>query len=127
MEPIEVVREGYARYAERNFLGVFELLAENVTVWQTSELPWGGEYSGCDGAGVFFTKLAQFTAATPRPISFIPAGRHVAVYGKLSGMATATEREFELDFVHLWQVTDGKIDRFEAFIDTAVMLRTLGF
>ncbi len=126
MKAIEVVREGYARYTEKNFPGVFELLAENVTVWQTSELPWGGEYSGRDGAGEFFTKLAQYTAATPRPISFIPAGRHVAVYGKLSGMATATEREFELDFIHLWQVTDEKIDRFEAFLDTAAMLRALG-
>ncbi|MFL6375814.1 MAG: nuclear transport factor 2 family protein [Pyrinomonadaceae bacterium] len=126
MQPLDIVRQGYTLYAERNFPAIFQLLAENVTVWQTSELPWGGEYSGRGGAGEFFTKLAQHTAATPTPISFVPAGRHVAVYGKLSGMATATEREFELDFVHLWQVTDGKIDRFEAFIDTPSMLRALG-
>ena len=102
------------------------LLAENVTVWQTSTLPWGGEYSGKNGAGEFFTKLAQHTAATPEPLAFVPAGRHVAVYGKLRGKATATDTEFDLDFVHLWQVTDGKIDRFEAFIDTPGMLRALG-
>ena len=126
MEPIDIVRQGYAFYAERNFPAIFELLAENVTVWQTSTLPWGGEYSGKNGAGEFFTKLAQHTAATPEPLAFVPAGRHVAVYGKLRGKATATDTEFDLDFVHLWQVTDGKIDRFEAFIDTPGMLRALG-
>ncbi|MBV9242581.1 MAG: nuclear transport factor 2 family protein [Acidobacteria bacterium] len=126
MEPIEIVRQGYALYAERNFPAIFELLAENVTVWQTEKLPWGGVYEGRDGAGEFFTKLAQYTAATPEPIAFVPAGSHVAVYGKLRGHATATERTFELDFIHLWQVTDGKIDRFEAFIDTPAMLTALG-
>jgi len=63
---------------------------------------------------------------TPEPAVYIPAGKHVAVYGKLRGRATATDRGFELDIVHLWQVTDGKIDRFEAFIDTPAMLRALG-
>ena len=125
MEPEEIIRQGYALYAERNFPAIFELLAENVTVWQTSELPWGGEYSGRNGAGEFFTKLAQFTAATPEPMAFVPAGKHVAVYGKLRGKTTATDAEFDLDFVHLWQVTDGKIDRFEAFIDTPAMMLAL--
>ncbi|HEY2847825.1 MAG TPA: nuclear transport factor 2 family protein [Pyrinomonadaceae bacterium] len=126
VEPIEKVKEGYALYAERNFPAIFELFADNITVWQTSQLPWGGEYSGRDGAGEFFTKLAQYTAATPVPVAFVPAGRHVAVCGKLRGKATATDAEFDLDFVHLWQVTDGKIDRFEAFVDTPAMLRALG-
>ena len=67
MESIDIVRRGYALYTERNFPAIFELLAENVTVWQTSALPWGGEYSGKNGAGEFFTKLAQYTAATPEP------------------------------------------------------------
>jgi len=126
MQPEDIVRAGYERYAQRDFPGVFALLAENITIWQTDELPWGGDYSGLDGAREFFTKLAQYTAATPEPAVYIPAGKHVAVYGKLRGRATATDREFELDIVHLWQVTDGKIDRFEAFIDTPAMLRALG-
>jgi ketosteroid isomerase-like protein len=126
MEPIDIIQQGYMLYAARNFPAIFELLSDNVTVWQTSALPWGGEYSGKAGAGEFFTKLAQHTSATPEPVAFVPAGRHVAVYGKLRGHAVASEKEFDLNFVHLWQVTDGKIDRFEAFIDTPAMLTALG-
>jgi len=126
MQPVDIVREGYERYANRDFPGIFALLAENITVRQTSELPWGGDYSGHDGAREFFTKLAQYTGATPEPLVYIPAGDNVSVYGKLRGRATATEREFDLDIVHIWHVTNGKIDRFEAFIDTPAMLRALG-
>jgi ketosteroid isomerase-like protein len=126
VDPVDIVKEGYSRYARRDFPGVFELLSEDVTIWQSDDVPWGGKYAGRAGAGEFFTKLAQYTAATPMPVTFIPAGNFVAVYGKLHGQATATETEFDLDFVHLWQVKDGKIDRFEAFVDTPGMLAALG-
>ena len=124
--PLEIVKLGYERYAARDFAGVFELLADDIVVWQTDELPWGGEHHGHDGARKFFTTLAQYTAATPEPIAFVPAGKHVAVYGKLKGDAIATRKPIDLDIVHLWQVEAGKINRFEAFIDTPAMLAALG-
>src|SRR4051794_34495430 len=124
--PLEIVKLGYERYAARDFAGVFELLADDIVVWQTDELPWGGEHHGHDGARKFFTALAQYTAATPEPIAFVPAGKHVAVFGKLKGEAIATRKPIDLDIVHLWQVENGKINRFEAFIDTPTMLAALG-
>ena len=126
MEPVDIVREGYARYARGDFAGVFELLAENITIWQSDLLPWGGEHSGHAGARKFFGMIAEHTTAVPEPVAFVPAGNHVAVYGKLRGMVRATGIEFDMDIVHLWQVTNGKIDRFEAFIDTPRMLEVLG-
>ena len=124
--PLDVVKLGYERYAVRDFAGVFELLADDIVVWQTDELPWGGEHHDHEGARKFFTTLAQYTATTPEPMAFVPAGKHVAVYGKLKGTVNATGKEIDLDFVHLWQVQRGKIDRFEAFIDTPAMLDALG-
>ena len=125
MEPVDIVRLAYERYSARDFAGVFELLGDDIVVWQTSELPWGGEYSGHDGAREFFSKLGQHTTATPEPTAFVPAGKHVAVSGKLRGKANASGKAFELDLVHLWQVENGEINRFEAFIDTPGMLAAL--
>lgn len=126
LSPLDVIRLGYQRYAARDFAGVFELLADDIVVWQTDELPWGGEHQGHEGARKFFGLHAQYTAATPEPIAFLPAGKHVAVYGKLRGNANATGNTIDLDIVHLWQVENGKINRFEAFIDTPAMLIALG-
>jgi len=126
LSPIDIVKLGYERYAARDFAGVFGLLADDIVVWQTDELPWGGEHNGHDGARKFFSMLAQYTSATPAPIAFIPAGKHIAVYGKLKGKANSSGASIDLDIVHLWQVENGKIDRFEAFIDTPAMLTALG-
>ena len=127
LSPVEIVRLGYARYAARDFAGVFELLSEDIVIWQTDELPWGGEHHGHEGARTFFTRLAQYTTGMPEPVAFIPAGKHVAVYGKLKGKANESGKPIDLDIVHLWQVKNRKIDRFEAFIDTPAMLSALGF
>ena len=124
--PLDIIKLGYSRYAARDFAGVFELLADDIVVWQTDELPWGGEHHGHDGARKFFGLLAQYTAATPEPEAFVPAGKHVAVYGKLKGKANSTGKDIDLTIVHLWQVENGKINRFEAFIDTPAMLAALG-
>jgi ketosteroid isomerase-like protein len=84
VEPIYIIKLGYQRYAARNFAGVFELLADDIVVWQTDELPWGGEHHGHQGAKKFFSLLA----ATPEPMALIPAGNHVAVYSMLRGKQT---------------------------------------
>jgi uncharacterized protein len=125
VEPLDIVKRAYERYAARDLPGVFELLADDVVVWQSSDLPWGGEFSGHDGALAFFSTLSRYTTATPQPLAFVPAGKHVAVYGRLRGRAKSSENEFDIEVVHLWQVEDGKINRFEAFIDIPAMLSVL--
>ena len=44
--PLDLVKLGYLRYAARDLAGVFELLAYDIVVWQTDDLPWGGEHHG---------------------------------------------------------------------------------
>lgn len=43
-DPVGIVREGYARYSQRNSAGVFELLSPDLHITQTTELPWGVEF-----------------------------------------------------------------------------------
>ncbi|SNT30154.1 hypothetical protein SAMN06265795_12330 [Noviherbaspirillum humi] len=126
MQPIDIVREGYARYERRDFAGVFQLLSSDVEFSQTETLPWGGVHRGHEGARDFFARLNQHTDATPRPITYVPAGDDVAVIGRLTGTARATGRPIDLDIVHVWTVKAGKIVRFAAYIDTPAMRQALG-
>jgi uncharacterized protein len=121
MSPEALVREGYSRYARRDFAGVFALLSPQIEIVQTSELPWGGRYTGLDGARAFFAALAQHTDAMPEPIAYIPAGNDVAVYGRLRGKARLTGKPIDLDIVHIWTVHDDRVVRFAAYIDTPAM------
>src|SRR4051812_32480682 len=126
MTPEEIVREGYQRYARGEFAGVFALLSPDVEITQTTELPWGGEYRGHEGARQFFTAINQHTEAMPEPVRIFSAGAEVVVIGRLRGLARATGRPIDLEIVHVWTVHDQQITRFAAYIDTPAMRTALG-
>jgi ketosteroid isomerase-like protein len=126
MTPEEIVREGYQRYARGNIAGVFALLAPEIEITQTPDLPWDGEYRGHEGARRFFAALSQHTEAMPEPLRIFSAGAEVVVIGRLRGRARATGHPIDLDLVHLWTVRDQQITRFAAYIDTPAMRTALG-
>lgn len=124
--PEEIVREGYTRYGQRDVAGVFELLTDQILITQTTELPWGDEFHGHDGARRLFGLLNQYTEATPEPLEYVAAGDDVAVIGRLKGSVRANGQAIDLAIVHVWTVPDGKITKFAAYIDTPGMLKQLG-
>lgn len=116
--PVDLVREGYARFAHRNVAAVVALLSADVEITQTSDVPWGGRFCGHAGAVEFFSRLDRYTDATPDPIIYVPAGQEVAVVGRLRGRVRATGRPFDLVVVHLWSIRGGEVVRFAAYADT---------
>ena len=42
----------------------------------------------------------------------------VAVLGYIKCLAIPTQKIYESDFVHLWVIKDGKIQKFQEFFDT---------
>lgn len=125
MTATEIVQEGYARYARRDFAGVFALLAPDIQIEQTSALPWGGVYNGHEGARKFFASLNEHTEATPQPEHYFEAGEDVVVTGRLKGKARKSGKPIDIPIVHIWTVKGGHITRFRAFIDTPEMVRGL--
>ena len=124
--PLDVVRRGYAAYAERDLATIFALLDPNIELVQTPLLPWGGTHHGLDGARRFFGRIAELTDAAPEPAAFIPAGDDVVEIGRLRGRARATGRPIDLAIAHVVTVRDGRFVRFAAYIDTPAMLAALG-
>lgn len=123
---IDLVRGAYDAYAKREFATVFSLCHPDLRISQTPGLPWGGSYHGPQGAREFFRKLAEHTDATPQPEEFFEAGDAVVVIGTLRGHARASGRRINLRIVHVWTVSEGRVVRFDAYIDTPSMLEALG-
>ena len=59
VRPVEVVRELYSCFEQRDVEGALALLDPEITVTQDPSLPWGGTYRGIDSA---VTQLAMFEA-----------------------------------------------------------------
>jgi len=89
-------------------------------------LPWCGVHKGRRGAAEFFTALGE--SLEPRHFElrdFIAQGNKVVVLGYQKGQAKPTGRPYEIEFVHLWSVRDGKFTEFRVFNDTAALVEAL--
>jgi hypothetical protein len=88
---------------------------------QTQLLPWGGCFRGHDGAREFFERLRNAIESAVTVERFIEAGDHVAVTGRTRGHTRSGRSAFEVAIAHVWTVRDGRVSRFEAYIETPAM------
>ena len=124
--PIAVIEAAYAAYARRDFAAILSLYDPKCELEQSGLLPWGGTYHGHLGLQHFFEQL---TAAIDTQIvdeTLFEAGDKVISIGRTTGVARASGTPFDLPAVHVYTVKNGRISRFEAYVDTPAMLLALG-
>jgi len=122
----KLVSDAYEAFARRDVATVLALVDPQFEVQQTELLPWGGTYHGLEGLGNFFTKLLTHIDSQVELEEFIEAGERVVAIGYTRGQVKATGQNFEVRIAHIWTVKDGKLLRFEPYIDTPKMLEALG-
>jgi len=124
-ENVALVRNAYFALRRGDTRAIFGALDPSVEFSQSLEVPWGGRYKGPQEVGVFLYKLTSAIYSNVDPDQFVDAGDCVVAVGSTRGRALATGKEFEVPAVHVWRVKDGKIFRFEAYIDNPRMLAAL--
>jgi uncharacterized protein len=122
---VRLVEALYEGFRHRDMPAILELLAENVELEQSQELPWGGSFSGHDGARRFFGQLGSRVTSTLMFERLIDSGERVAAVGWTEGTVNVTGAAFRVPVVHLWRVRHGKIARAEFYIDQPRMLSAL--
>jgi ketosteroid isomerase-like protein len=125
-ENAAVVARVYDAFSQGDVATLFDIFHPAGTITQSSRLPWGGVYEGHEGLGLFLGRLTGAIRSSVETERFIDdeAG-HVVAIGRTRGQVLATGRPFDVPEVHVWTVGDGKITRFEAYIDTAMMREAL--
>jgi ketosteroid isomerase-like protein len=123
---IALVRRIYEAFATRDTDVIQELFALDVRISQSAELPWGGEYEGHDGAFTFFLKLLENIESQVTTESLYAAGDHVVQTGRTRGKVLANGATFDIPEVHVWELRDGRVVRYQVYIDTPAMLDALG-
>ncbi|HMF03797.1 MAG TPA: nuclear transport factor 2 family protein [Acidimicrobiia bacterium] len=123
---IDVIRRVYEAMKNRDANVMQELFAEDIHVSQTPLLPWGGEYEGRDGAFTFFLTLVEHIQSQVTVENLFSAGDHVVQTGRTRGTVVANGTTFDVPEAHVWEVRDGKVTAFHAYIDTPAMLEALG-
>jgi ketosteroid isomerase-like protein len=122
---IHVVRRVYDAMKNRDAEVMQELFADDMRVWQSPMLPWGGDYEGRDGAFTFFLTLVEHIQSQVTMENLFAAGDHVVQTGRTRGTVVANGAPFDIPEVHVWELRDGKVVGFRAYIDTPAMLEAL--
>ncbi len=95
--------------------------------WSLPErVPWGGTRHGRDGIRAFAEAFRDHVDGNwADPDDFLVAEDRIVVLGRLRGTARATGQDFEVEFAHVWTLTDGVASGLRAFYDTEAVLAAL--
>ncbi len=124
-DSVSVVKAVYDAYARRDIGAIFDLFHPEVEIRQTELLPWGGRYHGHEGLRAFLGRLTQAIDSRVEHDELIDAGDRVVSVGRTRGQVRANGAPFDVAAVHVFTIADGKVRRYEAYIDTPAMLRAL--
>lgn len=121
----QVIMKLYEAFARRDLPALLQWVDPEIEIRQTTQLPWGGTYQGQQGLMSFAAKLLENLDSRVEMEEFVEAGESVVAIGHTRGQVRANHREFNVRAVHVWTVREGKALRFEAYIDTPLMLEAL--
>src|SRR5262249_17237839 len=121
----EIVEALYDGFRRRDIPAIFSLLAPDVKVVQSDRLPWGGRYSGHEGARDFFGNLLAHLRSDVKFDRFIEAGEHIAAIGWTAGTVLSNGAAFRVPVVHVWRIRNGQAVGVQFFIDHPPMLEAL--
>ena len=122
---VDVVQETYEAVGRGDIPALLDLLTDDVewTLQGPSVIPFAGTRRGREGVAEFFSLVGEtleFEQFEPR--EFVVQGDTVAVLGYERSLIKSTGRTLEQEWAHVYTLRDGKISKFRAFEDTAVLV-----
>ena len=125
MSNTDVIKSGYDAFARQDIPAVLAVFAPDIVWYSPDSVRNGGTYKGHDEVLGFFSALPdQYNELHVQPRQFVEQGDTVIAIGNHTG--TAATGAFDIPFVHVWTVRDGKATSFTEFFDTVKMGQAIG-
>ena len=126
---VSLVRGAYEAFARGDVAAARDLMDEQVEWFEAEGSPW---WRGRPQVGpqavvdeVFARIPAEYDGFTIHVERFVGAGTTVLVQARYRGRAKATGRDVDAQVAHVWDLRDGKIVRFQQYVDTAQLQSAL--
>ena len=128
-ENVRIVKQLYDAFGRSDISSVLDMFADDAVAHGPAPagvLPWGGVHNGREGAAELLKALGESLEDEQFELhEFIAQGNKVVVPGYAKGHAKPTGRPYEIEFVHLWSVRDGKVSELRVYNDTAALVEAL--
>lgn len=129
LDNLNVVRDAYLAYRERNFDALRDCLAKDVrwfAIGPPDLIPTAGTRYGHNQVEQYFAILyGRENIQSFEPEEFIVEGDKVVAMGKLERRVDSTGSLVQSSWAHVFSVRNGKITDFRSFYDTAAAVAAL--
>ena len=105
---VDLIRQFHDAFRARDLPTITRLVSSEFRMWQTPELPWGGEYHDHDGLRQFFVNLTGYVDSNVVVEQLIDAGNHVVAMGRTQGTVVGTGQPFDVPIAHVWRRGTGR-------------------
>ena len=130
MDNVRLLKNLYDAFGRGDIPTVLGAMSPDINWHQAESNPYrpsGEAWVGPDAVLSLFMKLgSEWDGFTVHPKSFHGAGDSVIVEGRYSGVFKATGKGADTQMCHIWDVKDGKITRFQQYVDTAKLQDVMG-
>lgn len=123
----DTIKAHYAGSDAKNLDAMMAPITD-ATVWiEMAGFPYAGTYVGRDAiiAGVFKRIGAEWQGYDFKLERLIDGDATIVGIGTYSGIYKKTGKQMQARVVHVWDVRDGKVTRFEQFTDTKLVAQAL--
>jgi ketosteroid isomerase-like protein len=121
MTNLEIVKSTYeGKTSEENGKNLADHVADTISWTEAKGFPYAGTYIGLAAITqhVFSRLGSEWTDYTFTPEDYVADGDQVVAYGTYTGIYNKTGKAIEARVAHVWKLKDGKIVRFEQFVDS---------
>ncbi|QDA60922.1 nuclear transport factor 2 family protein [Hymenobacter jejuensis] len=123
----QTVQEGYALFGKGDIPNLLNLYTDDVEFiipGSAETVPFAGVYRGKEQVATFFAKLHDaIDYERFEPQNYIAQGDRLVVLGFSKGKVRATGRTDEEEWAHSFIMQDGKVARFQAYLDTEASMK----
>lgn len=129
MTNADIIRDLYEAFAKGDVPAVLGAFDDNISWTEAEGFMYGGTYNGPNAVleNVFMRLGTEWEGFTASPERIVDGGDgNVISTGTYSGKYLNTGKSVTVPFAHAWELSDGKINKFTQYTDTAVIARELG-
>lgn len=121
MTNLEIVKSTYeGKTSEENGKNLAAYAAADISWTEAKGFPYAGTYIGLEeiSKNVFSRLANEWIDYTFTPEEYVASEDKVVAYGTYTGTYKATGKPFEARVAHIWKLKNGKIIKFEQFVDS---------
>ena len=131
MDNVKLLKNLYDAFGRGDIPTVLGAMSPDIHWYQAESNPYrpsGEAWIGPDTVlnNLFMRLGSEWDGFTVHPKLFHDAGDSVIVEARYSGKFKATGNSMDTQVCHVWDVEDGKVTRFQQYVDTAKLHDVMG-